>query len=516
MAAVVVVVFGVWLRSRGLSTIGMWADEADWAIRAATGTDTFIRPAGYMALARWLTTLHNDEFTLRLPSFLAAALHLPVLWWVLRRTVQPAVAVLALWVFAVHPVAVGMAREFKPYAIEALLHTTLLALTLHALTSSKRWSTIAVAVLSPLAPLLSWSVVFAYPGVFLTSLWQRFRHRRLIDVAVLVVSALTTLGVLVALVVARVGNADRKADYWGRKYDVFFTGESVVDHAIWVVEKAAALGGQPGNLLWPLPWTINVTSTIAAVGCVLGVLRLLQRRRFSLLLLLLLPPLTTLAFNLARQWPWGVFRTNFFLLPTVLVLAAIGVDTVLRAVTHRSRRVADAAVLGAVVVVIACTPTEVSGLRNKGASSQTGQSDVRGALTLLAATPTSPAQQPLVLDGHGCSLFNYYRDHHAETSTTLGPRLHERVVARCAHQGPKAWKQQLSALPAQPFWMLVAQRRLQNRTLPVLHAWCDLDVQKKLGTTLLVHCQPKPRGAVEPVEPGAVEREAADAAPVEP
>lgn len=492
VAAVVVVVFGVWLRSRGLGTIGLWADEADWAIRAATGTDTFIRPAGYMALARWLTTLQNDEFTLRLPSFLAAAVHLPVLWWVLRRSVQPAVAVLALWMFAVHPVAVGMAREFKPYAIEALLHTSLLALTMHALKSQKRRSLVGIAVLAPLSPLLSWSVVFAFPGVFLTALWQRFRHSRLADVGVLVLSAVVTLVVLGALFMARVGGADRKADYWGRKYDVFFTGHSVVDHVVWLARKTAGLAGQPGDITWPIASAVNVSTAVAGVACVVGVVQLVRRRRFSLLLLLLLPVVTTLVFNVLRQWPWGVFRTNFFLLPGFLVLAAIGVDAVLKLVPRRSLVVVDWLVLVAVIVALLCTPTEVRALRNKGGHSQTGQSDVRAAMTVLKSkTASQTAKEPLLLDGHGCSLFKYYRDFHVETSRTLGPAMREHLDDTCAKQGPKAWKRRMQALPNEPFWMLVAQRRLQKRTLSRLHAVCDLDVQRKFGTTLLVHCVPR-------------------------
>lgn len=492
VAAVVVVVFGVWLRSRGLGTIGLWADEADWAIRAATGRDTFIRPAGYMALARWLTTLRNDEFTLRLPSFIAAAVHLPVLWWVLRRSVQPAVAVLALWVFAVHPMAVGMAREFKPYAIEALLHTSLLALTMHALKSQQRRSLVGLAVLAPLAPLLSWSVVFSYPSVFLTSLWQRFRHRRLVDVAVLALSATATLVVLGALFMARVGGADRKADYWGRKYDVFFTGHSVVEHVVWLARKTAGLIGQPGELAWPVASALQVSAAVAGVACVVGTVQLIRRRRFSLLVLLLLPLLTMLVFNLLRQWPWGAFRTNFFLLPALLVLAAIGVDAVFKLVPRRSLVIVDGMVVVAVVITVLCTPTAVRELRDKGGHSQTGQSDVRAAMSVLKEkTATHQAKEPLLLDGHGCSLFKYYRDFHVETSRTLGPAMREHFSESCAKQGRKAWKRQMNALPDEPFWMIVAQRRLQKRTWPQLRAWCTLDVERKFGTTVLVHCVPR-------------------------
>ena len=41
IAAVVVMFLGLALRWRGQTSLELWADEADWAIRAVNGTDTF-------------------------------------------------------------------------------------------------------------------------------------------------------------------------------------------------------------------------------------------------------------------------------------------------------------------------------------------------------------------------------------------------------------------------------------------------------------------------------------------
>ena len=53
IAAVVVMFLGLALRSRGQTSLELWADEADWAIRAVKGTDTFIAVATLAAVPAW-------------------------------------------------------------------------------------------------------------------------------------------------------------------------------------------------------------------------------------------------------------------------------------------------------------------------------------------------------------------------------------------------------------------------------------------------------------------------------
>jgi len=499
IAAVVVMLFGVVVRLLGQTTLELWADEADWAIRAVSGTDTFIRPVGTMWLTRVLVGLHNSEVMLRLPSLLAGIAHLPVLWLVLRRLVRGDVAVLGTLALAVHPVAVAMTKEFKPYALEACLHTLLLLLTLRLLEAPSRARSVVIGALAAVSPLLSWSIVFAYPGTFLAGLITSWRARRFGDAVVLAIGAVVTLVVLALLFMARVQSEDRKADYWGAKYGVFFTGDGVVNHVVWIVNKTAGLAMQPGRLDITSSSFAPVLQGASVVLVVLGVLTLVRRRAWWILVLLTLPLLTTLVFNVARQWPWGVFRTNFYLLPAMILIATIGVDGLLTALSRMHHRARPAVVVVMAIVALACVPHWLTLLARKNGHNQTGQASVHRAMGLLreietatptTATPTMTAttKPVLLLDGHACGLFRYYRDHHAAAMAEHRAWFVEHIDERCGTVG-NGWFPVVDSMKGRDFWVMVVQRKHEAKTVRRLRAECVVDHERKLPGMTLLHCK---------------------------
>ena len=490
IAAVVVMLLGLALRWRGQMSLELWADEADWAIRAVNGTDTFIRPVGTMWLARALVAVRNSEVMLRLPSLLAGVAHLPLLWLVLRRLVRAEVAVLGVLALAVHPVAVEMAKEFKPYAVEACLHTLLLLLTVRWLHAPSRRSSVCIGVLAAVSPLLSWSIVFAYPGTFLVGLMRAGRDRRRGEVVVFVVGAIVTLLVLAALFLARVQSEDRKADYWGKKYDVFFTGDGVVDQLAWLANKTALVAMQPGRLDLSLP-SSSVLSAMAGILVVLGLVVLARRRAWEVLGLLVLPVLTALVFNVARQWPWGVFRTNFYLLPTMIILAALGIDGLLPALARLHRRAVTAAVVIVAVGALAAVPAWWSMAAHKSGRHQTGQASVHRAMQLLRAVETtSPTttKPVLLLDGHACGLFRYYRDHHRAGVAAHHDWYVAHIDERCSTVG-NGWFPVVDSMAGRDFWVMVVQRKHEAQTIKRLRAECIVEHLHKLPGMTLLYCR---------------------------
>ncbi|MDP2344024.1 MAG: glycosyltransferase family 39 protein [Deltaproteobacteria bacterium] len=491
IAATALIAFGAWVRFVGLGTIEFWADEADWAIRAEMGTGTFIRPLGYLWLAQQLVDLHNSELMLRLPSFVAGVVQLPLFFLLLKRLVVPSIAVMATAVLAVHPVAVGMSKEFKPYALEACLHTALLLLVVALMASPTRRAVVALGAFAAAAPLLSWSIVFAYPGAFLVTGLQSLWQRRRTDFVVVVAGAGCAVVVLGLLFWARLQSADRKASYWGSKYGVFFNDNDVVGHLQWLAKKTADLAAQAGELDVVLPWLTPLLQGGAQLLCVVGIVTLLRRRRWWVLLLLLLPLVTTVAFNVARQWPYGPFRTNLYLLSYLIVLAAVGADGVVQLGEQLRRGAGRVLVAVAVVVGIVALPWKPLRLARKGNRNQTAQASVREAMNLLraaeTAAPTAGAKPILVLDGHACTLFRYYRDHHAR-SAELRDWFLEHVDDRCSGQGRKRWYPFLDKVNGQEFWLISAQGSLSKRTLKLLHERCRVTQQVKLRGTFLLHC----------------------------
>ena len=120
-AAAVVVVFGVVLRLMGFFDLQLWLDEASWCKRLVDGHYGWIRPVGYMWITRQLVLFHNTEPMLRSLSYVAGIAQLPLLYLLVRRVVAvPAIAVGATFALAIHPIAVAMTKEFKPYALESM------------------------------------------------------------------------------------------------------------------------------------------------------------------------------------------------------------------------------------------------------------------------------------------------------------------------------------------------------------------------------------------------------------
>lgn len=514
LCLLVVIAYGVVARLVGQTTIELWADEADWAIRAATGTDTFIRPAGSMWLARQLIALRNDEILLRLPSLIAGIATLPLLFAVLRRLVRPAVAVVVVALFVAHPVALGMSREFKPYAVEAALHLAVLLLALRLLHRHTTRDAGLLATLTTTAPVLSWSIVFAYPGAYLLALrdglesWRRGERRTL---PIIVGGIVATLTMLAALFALRVGGEDRKTEYWGTTYDVFFVGDDgdgVLAKPLWVLQKLVTLLQWPGRL--DLPTTLRgLTEAMAAIVVVVGVVALMRQRRWRVLLLLVLPFVTTLVFNLLGQWPWGRFRTNFHLLPLASVLLGLGLDLVvdgLAKLHHRGPQL-SAVVVG--VALVAMVPRQVGHFDRKLAASQTGEAQMHRALALMheaiAATTnisTTTTKQPLLLDKHACGLFRYYTQFHADAAREHGAFFAAHVDDRCvldargdgAIAGRLAddWFAFVDEQLTQPVWVMTVQRALEAKTVKRLRARCAIDHEHALRGMTLLHCTPRP------------------------
>ena len=141
---VFVMVVGIVARLAGVRSLELWSDEARWCEHLLTGTGTWFRPIGYMWVTRQILEVFGvSAHALRSLSTLSGILLLPLVYVVLLRIVQHrTVALAATWLLAIHPVAVAMSKEFKPYIVEALMHALLIGLTLlvvEAVDRRRRW-----------------------------------------------------------------------------------------------------------------------------------------------------------------------------------------------------------------------------------------------------------------------------------------------------------------------------------------------------------------------------------------
>ena len=501
--AIAVIVLGIMLRLLGFFSIEVWVDESTWGRRAWLGQYGWLRPIGFMWLEKQIIGLYSSEQTLRLLSYVAGIAQLPLVWIALRRvTSSPWAALTGLFLLAVNPIAVAMTKEFKPYALESMLHTALALLAFWYVAKPSSVRAAVVVATTALLPLVSWSVVFAYPAVYGVVGLSALRGRRRADVAVVVVGVIVTFAVLGVLAYMRIRGHNVASEKWGERYDVFpDVGIEVGAAAWWYLEKTAEIAALPGRIdvVWPVwPRLSPVTQGIGAALVVTGIVGSVVRTRWMVLALFFSAWPIALAFNLARHWPYGVFRTNTFLVFTTCALAAIGVDVVIALLARRMaasppvwRR---AAIALAVSLAVYAFPWRIDHFAHKLKGTLTTEQGVLRAMRRLreleGEAPPS-AKRLLLLDGRACRNYRYYTEVHDGTRTELAAWFAERFDVTCGHyRSEEIWRALVETKRGQSFWAIIITKTMATTMKKVLGPQCTgptLD-QKFRGHTSIYRC----------------------------
>jgi hypothetical protein len=501
------ILLGATLRLLGYfdSTLQLWLDEAFWAIHLADGDYEWIRPIGYMELTRALIGIVNNEPMLRSLSLVAGLLHVPLALVALQLSTRSRwIALFGAYVVAIHPTAVAMSKEFKPYALDLSVHLFLLCLALAYLRTERRAWLLGLVATAVVAPLFAWSVVFAYPPIFAVVGFRALRERRLADVAITAGGALLTMAVLAVIFLGRVAGEDAESEYWGNKYGVFYVGGSRAERAVWVTGKTADLAALPAQLDLAVPTRQLESSAQAVLGFaaiavgMLGAAALLARRRWALAALWLAPWVVAIAFNVAGKWPWGVFRTNIFMLAYATGLLCHGLAAISDRVSTLGRRPLQAGAVAFAVVALLVFPFDLDNFAVKPSSTMAVHSSVRTAMERIGeiegdAAPGAP--RAIAFDAHACPIFIYYANYHTESrktfSTFFGP---ERYTFSCARATlPEQWEVFLREHEAFP-WVISAKPALVPVTRSEGRRACEaaggqVDVYEELPAgTVLMRC----------------------------
>lgn len=348
LAMALSLLLGIFLRLNGYlgQRVSLWLDEALWAPRFVDWPllKLGIRPIGFVWLTRVLiNTFGATEIWLRFLPNLGALVSLALMPYVASRLLQtPALRVLLVLLFAIHPALVDFANEFKPYSFEVLVHLVPIVLYLRYEQTQRLGYLYALLAYLPLGFLLAYNLAFAFPGALLLCLLVAWRHpakRRLLAVTVLGGAlCAVTVGATYKLALSTVTKQEKTENYWGKKYDVFYRdaaddGESRLG---WTLSKHADLAAMIGlrRQLWsdpgPLPeraareiGTVDRWLWLVLSGAGLWALWRNERR---LLLLLAAPMLTLTLANLVGKWPLGAFRTNLFTAVYLFPLPLVGLE----------------------------------------------------------------------------------------------------------------------------------------------------------------------------------------------
>ena len=339
------ILIGVYFRSRRywIDPLGLWVDEATWGLRLLRRSLTQLefRPIGYMALTKLIVRVYCDERTLRLLSYVAGLLSLPIAADISKRLFKSRlVRVLCVAVVAYNPLLIDMAREFKPYSLEFCVHLGLVWLFLRwRVSGSRSWLGALLACLVLAFP-FAYNVVFLLPGLFALLGHTFLRARAYRALLATVCAAIAAVAVMAIIYFGALRGTTQDSggteQFWGKKYDVFYLPNARQPHRAlgrlrWLARKycdLAAFPGSHGNPSRKGDFAVGETPhKLAEVGSYawlslhgLGLLTLLVYRR-QWLLLLTGPLLASMAFNALSLWPFGAFRSNVFL------LAYLGLDS---------------------------------------------------------------------------------------------------------------------------------------------------------------------------------------------
>lgn len=423
VVALLVIAVGVALRVVGyFGGIELWWDEAMWAMFIAQDKPAGLRPPGYVWVSQWLIELRNTEPVIRSVSLVAGILSLPVFLAMCRRAgLTRLTSVFGLFVLAVQPAAIDLTKEFKPYALELFLHLLLLWLAFSFLRSrDTRWLA-ALILAATLSAAFSWSIAVVYPGLFALVALSVLRRHSLRQLLAILGGALATIGVLITFVVQH-REAARRAATGIHKFDVFYLDSDIRGHAWWLLEKTLDVASFPARLetFWLGPRAVEVSGTIMAGLCVIGVIAVIAARRWDQAALWLAPWLTTMGLNVLGWWPYGVFRTNLFLLAYSLPVALAGLDGLGR--FFAARRVPPPS-MGRLLVPAFCAafalvflPLDIGFFQEGKGSGAAGNCHMHQALKTAYEAERDeapPAQRRRFIAGrHAHLTYNYYTRYH--------------------------------------------------------------------------------------------------------
>jgi len=457
------VLLGLFLRARGylFQRHGFWLDEAAWAglLMKKPLVTLLIRPIGFMTLSKLLAvTFGPSEVVLRTMSWLAGVGTVLIAPPLSRRLYRaPMARLLFVAILALHPGAIDLAKEFKPYSASLFGHLVVLLLVLRYLETQALKDLVFALVGALLANCFAQDLVMAYPGTFLVLGWDTLmrRPRRLFLV---IGGALVIVGALGAQYwfIWRHLQSDEPA-YWGHKYNVFYVPNQEQGHFSWWFGRYGELAEFPGlrHRYWEMPWLPGrKLKQLAEVDSVLwwlihaaGIAVIVVRQRFREGLLLLLPLATISLMNTLGQWPFGAFRANLFVLAYMAAVAGMAFDWPLAA-TYRWVAVAPVSVM---LLLPLCAFDQDWNARKRALSFDSDMPEVMKALATLEPEPPRGSHDKtiLFLSGRLCSTYEYYLSVNPSTPHRLHMTLRRTFDIRCNRTNQFLEDDILERLPAE-------------------------------------------------------------------
>jgi len=466
-----VILLGLFLRARGylFQRHGFWLDEAAWAVLLMKKplVTLLIRPIGFMSLSKLLAVvLGPSEVVLRGISWVAGILVVLLAPALSRRLYRaPMARLLFVAVLALHPAAIDLSKEFKPYSASLCGHLVVLLSVLRYLETQRAKDLLLALVAALVANMFAQDLVMAYPGMFLVLGWDTLTRCRGRLPWVLAGAAALVLALFAQYWFIWRHIASDEATYWGHKYNVFYVEDSQQSHLAWWFGRYGDLAEFPAlrHKYWDAPWvSAPGLKRIAGIETVLwwlihaaGLVALFVRRQFREATLLLMPFVTISVMNALGQWPFGPFRANLFLLAYSAAIAGMAFDWPL-ASPFRWSAVAPAVVL---VLFPLCAFDRQWNARKRALCADADIARVVKALVEQEPEhPREPRQKRtlLFLSGRVCSTYEYYSSVNPRTSQRFHQALRRSFEIRCTRTTESLQAALAESVPAEGHAWLIS------------------------------------------------------------
>jgi hypothetical protein len=332
------VVVGVALRVRQyVACSSYWYDEAYLLLNVFRKSfvellgplrDNQAAPPLFLWLLRGLYQLvGGSEWWMRLPPLATSVAGLVVVAPLARRMAGRRGALWAVAFCALGHHAAYHAAEVKPYALDYLMTELILLAVLRCQASVSDWRPhVALCLLAVLAPWASYPSVFVLGAASLSLLVYAFRHRFAVYRRTYIAIALAVggLAVLSSLLVWQLAVRHQATPalhtYWNESFiDLSSPGAT----AVWMERRLIEIGNY-GTREMGLPLVLMALVGAASL-----------RRRPARLVLLMGPLALALCASALQLYPLGG-RLLFFLVPCLWLLAARGIEVLMRRLPVRS------------------------------------------------------------------------------------------------------------------------------------------------------------------------------------
>jgi hypothetical protein len=462
---IVAVAVGLVLRARGFvsNPPAFWLDEAVWAMNLTERplVQNLIRPPGFILVSKALAAAFSPtETVLRALPWLAAVGALVISPWVAGRLFGSlASRLFFVAAIALNPCLIDFSKEFKPYAIGFLFHLLLIPFTLRYVDSGRGRDLGVVLGLATVGILFAQDLIFAFPGVFLVLGYEAYKHRRG-HLAVIAGGAALLVVMLLGQYFLLWRHLPKDGtEYWGTKYNVFFTGANEESYLEWSLERFRDMTGFPGirrdywqngGFSFEERRELRAVDRFVWLGLFLvGSAVLVRRRRLRLIALLVLPLFALWVFNALGHWPMGAFRTNLFSLVYTISVSSMAADAPEGA---RSRWLAPVPTL----IIVALPLFVFEKVWHERKQAFTYDSQLPKLMARLIATRQGTAKSPLILDRRTCQPWRFYTDFHPRTSRAYAETLKQSFDARCLTDDAQIPDGLVdAAMTRQPIWIVL-------------------------------------------------------------